>query len=300
MAEVKKVESLVDFDTDLKYSYEMLKRVEDSNNIFNEAGRKVTPPKFKPKLNVLFESSVIWDGSKDPFSGKQRPQGKHYIRFYDGCTTLFKDDQPQQKEVIDTLLLSTDKRYFDYGYIHVDGNDRLLKLYMDWASFNINSPFRNEKIDPIWKSVLGEADVLSEAQKLDLKDKAIEYAKTCKESKMLTHARFLDIPDTDIVTGAKYSPEAVRILYRKFASEKPEVFMKSFNDESVELKQKIKDSIYSGRISLGIIPNQAVWTQSGLPICDISGISENINLVVAKIAEFALSGEGSEFMAKLG
>ena len=85
-------------DTNTRYAYVLAQKNERRGKVYDENGNPRMEREYKPYLNVLFKSAIIWPGGKDPFSGKERAAGKHGIQYYDGCTTLFIDDQPREKE----------------------------------------------------------------------------------------------------------------------------------------------------------------------------------------------------------
>lgn len=301
---VTKELSTTNVDVNTRYAYVLLNKNGKRGGIFDENGRPVGEQEYKTFLNVLTESSILWPGGIDPFTkdengkgGVERPAGKYFIRYYDGCTTLFKDKQPQDKATIDSLTVATNQKAFSHGYLFVEGYDRMFKIFMDWSSQNEDSPYRIGN-SPSFKSVVAERALMSEGQRMDLEDKATELARNASVNKMMSHAVFLEIPMEDNITNVKYSPEVVRIAYRKFAKEKPDVFISSYTDETLDKKVKIKNLIINGTISTSIIPNMLSWASSGTPIINISGI-DDIELIVKKATEFSLSDEGKEFSDKI-
>lgn len=294
----KELSLLEAIDSDLKYAYVLINKNPRRGGVFNENGQPVVEQEFKTGLNVLFSSSIIWPGGKDPFSGKERPEGKYFIRYYDGCSTLFKDNQPEQKETIDALTTNTVMRNFGHGYLFIDGFDKMLKIFMDWTSLNEDSPYRNPKVFPSFKSVSPEKSLLSDGELLELEDKASDLAKNAPKAKMISHANFLEISMVDDITQVKYSDEAIRIAYRKKAKENPAYFIATFNDESMEFKYKIRQLIITGKLSISLIPNSLTWVNSGTPALDISGL-QDINQIVNKAAGFGQTEDGKEFSDKV-
>jgi len=305
MSEKRELSVLDAVDTSVKYAYVLLNNNPRRGGVYDENGRPMREQEFKTSLNILFESSINWPGGIDPFTvdengknGKNRPAGKYFIRFYDGCTTLFKDNQPQDKASIEALQSGTVARYFNYGYFFVEGFDKMLKLFMDWTSLNEYSPYRNKQIFPRWKSVLPEKQLMNEGELLDLEDKATELAKSAKVEKMMSHAAYLDIPLTDSITGVKYSDNVVRIAYRKKAKEQPAKFIASYSDSTMELKWKIKQLIFTGKLSTSVIPNMLSWSNNGQSVINISGLSD-VELIVNRAAEFAQTEDGKEFAERV-
>lgn len=296
---------LDEVSVDRKYAYVLLNKNQRRGGVFDENGQPVREQEFKTGLNILFESSIIWKGGIDPFTtdengkgGKVRPQGKYYIRYYDGCSTLFKDSQPSDKATIDALTLGTQQRAFSHGYFFVDGFDKMLKIFMDWTSLNESSPYRNPNVHPSFKSDLAEEALLSDGERLEMEDKANEIAKTAPKAKMISHANFLEIAMVDYITNVPYSDEAIRIAYRKYAKANPAKFIATFNDETLEFKYKVRTLIIDGKLSMSLIPNSLTWVSNGMPAMDISGL-DGIEQVVNKAASFVQTEEGKVFETKV-
>lgn len=296
---------LDEVDASIKYAYVLINKNPRRGGVFDENGQPVKEQEFKTGLNILFESSIIWPGGIDPFTtdengknGKTRPQGKYFIRYYDGCSTLFKDNQPTDKNTIDALVQGTVARNFNHGYFFVDGFDKMMKIFMDWTSLNESSPYRNPNIFPSFKSVLAEKNLLSEGELLELEDKASNLAKTAPKAKMISHANFLEIALADNITNVPYSDEAIRIAYRMFAKSNPKKFIATFNDETLEFKYKVRTLIIEGKLSMSLIPNSLTWVSNGMPTMDISGL-DGIEQVVNKAASFAQTDDGKAFLEKV-
>src|SRR5690349_15491180 len=111
MAEVKEKQlKEIDVETDvtLRYTYVLAVKNEARGRVYDENGNKRPDPEFPSRRNVLLRSSIVWPANtKDPFNPeKPRQAGRHMLRYYDGCTTLFADDQPKEKETVDQLIAS--------------------------------------------------------------------------------------------------------------------------------------------------------------------------------------------------
>lgn len=285
-------------DINTRYAYVLSQKNDVRGKVYDENGNKREEQPYKPYLNLLLRSSIVWDGSVDPFSKKPRAKGRHQIRYYDGCTTLFVDEQPREKEVIDQLLSATRQLSFAYGFLFVYGYDSLLKIYLDWCSYNEDSPYRIPKSNAIFKAVNTEKQSKEEELKLELEDEVREMAKNATPKKMRIHAKYLGIPFEDSVTMQPLSDKAIRIEYRKAANSNPDHFKKSFNDKTIEISTWISEAIMTGQISTGVIPNSAVWTKGNTIICNTSGLKAH-NLIVEKLVEFSQIEEGFDFLTQL-
>lgn len=285
-------------DLNTRYAYVLAEKNEPRGKVYDELGNPRGEIEYKPYMNVLMRSSIVWPGGKDPFSGKERAKGRHQIRYYDGCTTLFIDDQPKEKDTLDALISSTRELTFDNGYLFIYGYDTMLKNYLDWASYNEDSPYRIPNSVAKFKNVNTEKQAEIEAALLEQEDKARDLSKNADVKKMRIHAKYLGIPLVDHITQAELSVTAIRTEYRKYAKANPNHFIKSYNDRSIEVHTWVTEALNTGQISTSLIPNQAVWTKGGTLICDLSGFKAQ-NLIIDKIVEFTQTEEGSDTLAQL-
>jgi hypothetical protein len=282
-----------------KYVYMLLQRNERRGMVYEGlTNRPAAEMPYKPWQNLLLRSSIIWDGGQDPFSGKERPAGRYLIQYYDGCTTLFVDSQPQDRDTIEKFIGNTRKLLFERGQLSVMGYDKMLKYYMDWTSYNANSPYRVPTADAIFHLLDAEKDTKSKVAFMDALEDAMKLAKEASDGKMLIHAKYLGVPDSDFISGNPLSIEAIRILYREFAKENPIDFIKSYTDRTIEVKYWIEQALETGLISDSLIPNKAVWKKSAAVICDISGLKSQSS-IHNKLVEFSQTEEGEEFVQQL-
>lgn len=281
-----------------KYVYELVTRNDPRGNVYDGmTGRPVGEGEFKPFQNLLLRSAIVLN--KEQAEKFKRNPGKHIIEYYDGCTTLFADQHPEEKEMV-VLRNGTnrDSKAFNRGLLEVYGFDNMFKEYLDMCSWNEASPYRVRTVQPIFRPVDSESLAESDSNDLDLLEQAMELAKNASDKKLRIHGRFLGVSEVDIKTGNPASPKAMRAEYRKAAKNNPKEFIKTYNDKSLELKAWIAKGLEVGEINTSIIPNQAVWKSKGSPICDISGL-ESREGILNRLIEFASSDEGSDFNEQL-
>lgn len=282
-------------DLNTKSVYVLSEKNDKRGRVFDEHGNPRGEPEYKPRRNILLRSSIIWPGGKDPFNtNKERAKGKHIIRYYDGCTTLFIDDQPKDKETIDQLVANTKEMFFQHGYFSVYEYDTMLKKYMDWCSYNVESPYKVPTVENIFMLLDSEKSSKMEANKLELTEQAMELAKKSTEKKMMVHAKYLGIPFEDMKSGNPLSPDAIRTAYRLYAMQNPDGFIKSYNDKSIQTATYIQLALETGVINTNLFPNRAIWTDTKLEICDLSGIKSQEG-IVNRLIEFSQTQEGGVF-----
>ncbi len=285
-------------DVHRKYAYVLAVPNQPRGGVYDASNNRLRSEQtFKPYLNVLLSSSIWWPGGQDPYIDKNRPAGRYSICYYDGCTTLFVDDQPRDIDTLKSLKSTTRRVDFIHGFCFVDGMDVLLKNYLDWASYNQDSPYRVTSVEVKWKNVDTEKDLLSEGELMDMEDRVMQLAKTAPVKKMKTHGRYLGIAMVDPVTNQPFSDSTIRIEYRKMAKSNPQYFEKSYNDKTVEMRTWITDAINNGQLSLSLIPGRVCWPK-GTEILDVSGI-KNTEIIIDNLVEFSQTDSGSDFQSQM-
>lgn len=242
--------------------------------------------KFKPWQNLVLTSQIIWKGQR------------RMIRYYDGCDSIFVDEQPKEKETIEQFIKQSAKRIFVDGKFGVFGDDRLLLIYMTICSWNVESPFRTRTANGIFRAVNPDKAASVQASRIDKMEEALQLAKSATERKMMIHVSYLGIPTTDWDSGNELSPESIRAAYRKEAMENPENFIDTFGNKGLEIKYYIDEAIRSGTITNKHNPNKATWGSKNTVICDISGLKSH-DAIAQKVYEFSQTEEGQEFLTQL-
>lgn len=278
--------------------YVLCMKNETRGRVYDADGRPIKEPEYQKRKNLLLRSSVNWPGGKDPFTDKDRRRGRYLIRYYDGCTTLFIDDQPKDPTIIEPLMAGTKELFFNYGFLMIDEYDTMLKTYCDWASWNEGSLFRNQRVNPIFKLLDNEVLRREEAANMDSIEEAFALAKKAHVKHMRVHAKYLEISDIDPQTMRALSDEAIRTEYRKAAMHNPAEFIKTYNDKSIHVKHWINLAVSSGDLSFTLIPNRVVWAKIGVEVCDTTGLTTNEG-ILNRLIELAKTESGAEFKERL-
>lgn len=279
----------VEFDPEKVYVFELAKvNFERELPVYEIQGNKqyaLKPRKHNLLQNLVMTSQVIWNNKR------------RILRYYDGCSTIFADEQPDRRDDIESFIKQTRKREFIDGKLAIRGDERLLLLYMNICSWNQDSPFKTRNSNTVFFCVNADETLAAEASIIDQQEKALEYARTAGETKMLIHAAYLGIPKTDYDSGNELTPAQIRILYRKKALERPKDFLDSYGNSKIELKYYIDKALEDGRISNKVNPNKAAW-KSGREIVDISGL-KSYDAISERLFEFSQTSEGEEFAVQL-
>jgi hypothetical protein len=287
---VEKEYLAMEFDPKKKYMFELAtpnpEREMPVIEVDGQKSRAIPTEKFKPYQNIVLTSQIIWKGQR------------RICRYYDGCTSIFADEQPKDKEEIDQFIKVTQPRAFLKGKFGAYGDEKMLLMYLNICSWNANSPFRTRSADAIFISTDPLKIVSEESRKLEETEKALQLAKDASKNKMLIHAAFLGIPTEDWDSGNELTDEEIRVQYRKRALRDAAYFIESYGNKSIEIKYYINQALLKGLISNKFNPNKATWANSNTVICDISGLKSN-EAIGEKIFEFSQLSEGEEFVIQL-
>ena len=101
------------FDPEKKYVFELAEENPEREMpvVMVQGQRSQLAPhkKYKPWQNVVLTSQIVWKGQR------------RMVRYYDGCDSIFVDEQPKEKDTIDQYIKQSAKRIFADGKISVMG-----------------------------------------------------------------------------------------------------------------------------------------------------------------------------------
>lgn len=276
------------FDPDKKYMFELAKEApERALPVWNvNANRPAVHRKYKPYQNIVYTSQVVWNGNR------------RMLRYYDGCTTIFSDEQPRDKESIEQFIKQTQSRAFHDGKFGAYGYERMLLLYLYIASWNGESDFKTKTSTTIYHPVNADKRATIESLKLDETERALTLAKEASVEKMLIHADYLGVPTMDYDSGNELTPTEIRTAYRKEALRDSKNFIESYGNKALEMKYYINKALEKGLIHNTRNKNKASWQGSNNDICDISGLTSQ-TAIAQKIFEHSQLEEGEEFCIQL-
>ncbi len=273
-----------EFDIDKKYMFELAEenRPREMPVIDFHAKRPAPHARFRPYQNIVMTSNIIWKGQR------------RMVRYYDGCDSIFTDEQPKDKDTIEQFIRQTRRREFVDGKFGVHGDERMLLLFLFISSFNAESEFRTRSADMVYRPVNSDKKATAEAKQLDLTEEALELAKKASFSKILVHADYLGIPLKDYDSDNDLTEKEIRTSYRMEALRNAKIFIESYGNKKLETKYFIKKALAAGYIDYVTTPNKALWKTSGREIKDISGM-KSFAAVLDSLFEFSQLEEGQEF-----
>lgn len=278
----------VGFDPDKKYmfqlAYETPEREQPVVDMVTKRTIKHQP--FKPYQNIVFTSQITWN------------KGRRMIRYYDGCDSIFVDEQPKEKESIEQFIRQTRRREFIDGKFGVHGDEKMLLLYLNICSWNAESEFRTRTADIVFIPVNADKIAEAESTKLDETETALKYAKEASEIKMRIHANYLGIPTVDYDSQNELTEKEIRTAYRKEALRNSKNFIETYGNKSIEIKYYIDKALEKGIITNSFNKNKATWGSNNSEICDISGLKSH-EAIAQRLFEFSQEEEGEEFLIQL-
>lgn len=278
------------FDPKKKYMFELAaENMERELPVMVVSGGKAVKDvhrKFKPYQNIVYTSQIVWNGER------------RNIRYYDGCTTIFQDEQPKEQDAIKQFIKQTRRRVFLEGKFGCFGDERMLLLYLFSASWNTESEFRTRTASEVYRPTNPDRLITAESSRMDNMEKALKLAREAEDVKMFIHANYLGIPEMDYDSGNKLEPKEIRTLYRKAAASDPDKFISSYGNKVIEMKYFIDKALESGLIGNKHNPNKATWKGSNTVICDISGLKSHA-AIAEKLLEFSQLDDGEEFQIQL-
>jgi hypothetical protein len=277
------------FEHSKKYMFELatqnMEREMPVIEVDGQKSRAIPSEKYKPYQNIVLTSQIIWKGQR------------RILRYYDGCTSIFADEQPKDKEEIDAFIKVTQPRAFLKGKFGAYGDEKMLLMYLMICSWNADSPFRTRSANEIFKATDTVKIASTESAKLDETERALQLAKDASRTKMLIHSAFLGIETLDFDSGNELTDSEIRTKYRRRALQDAAYFIESYGNKSIEVKYYINQALIKGLITNKFNPNKATW-QNGKEICDISGLKSN-DAIGEKIFEFSQLEDGQEFTIQL-
>lgn len=280
-----------EFDTSKKYMFESaVRNPEREMPVIDTLSKRAVPHKpFRPYQNIVLTSQIVWNGQR------------RMLRYYDGCTTIFQDKQPRDKDTIDQLIANTSKDKYKLleGKFGCYGDDRMLLLYLNCCSWNGESPFKTKSSDTVFIPSNADKRATAESAQLDEMEEALKYAREATSVKMRIHASYLGIPMSDFDSGNELTDKEVRTEYRKEAARDPKNFIATFGNKSIETKYYIDKALEKGIITNRFNPNKATWgSKNNSVICDISGLKSS-EAIAQRLFEFSQTEEGEEFLIQL-
>lgn len=268
----------------LKKADTVIYRLIKQNNVKERDDTPLYPPyKRFPNYDI-----IEWEG------------GSRAIRWLPGEQTIFVDEQEKDGRKIPDNILNNPNNRFEIinGDIRVQPHQKTKIQFLDICNRNADSEHRTGSVESLFRRYSEEKKVEELGEKQAKQQEAIVKAFSANEAQVAFHADYLAIPLIDRETNATRTYEAVLTDYRQIAVDDPLRFLKTFDDEDLKLKYKIKTLIHDNFISLSELPGKAVIAGTKEEICDVP-VTTEIRQIVDTLFLFSQTTKGASFSKKI-
>jgi len=222
------------------------------------------------------------------------------IRYIHGLQTFFKDEQePGGKEVSPKVLENHTNRD---ALVMVDGELRIpsydqVRMNFLWCMNQCENQHplaqRYNNAKPMYKMLDFGAIDRAKAEKGAQREKAFKLAQDARNSEMLPHAKYLNIPFIIPETSEDREIDSIREDYKDIAYTNPEFFLRTFSDPRVKIAYWVQDLLDKQEI---LVSNgSAIWNKTKAPITDIPPDKTPVDA----LSEFAMTSDGETFGKQL-
>jgi hypothetical protein len=236
------------------------------------------PPRF-----MLANTDIIFD---------EEAGYKRAIRYLPGINTLWVDEQENLPENIVNRRPSIT---FVDGYLYVPSTDRMLVEFLTKSNRCLNAENRDENMPATYEMMNFEAISKKNIQNVKTKHEAMKIALSASEQSMLEHIDYLGITKVN-VQGLEKDSDELRVEYVAVAENKPELFLKSYNNPTTKALHLVKKALDAGILTENITPGQVHWSETRGLVAVIPAGEKTLEYLV----KFCFKdGEGQRFYDRL-
>ena len=236
------------------------------------------PPRF-----MLANTDIVFD---------EEAGYKRAIRYLPGINTLWVDEQEGLPENIVNRRPSIN---FVDGYLYVPSTDTMLIKFLMTSNRCANAENRDENVIPTYEMMNFEAISKKNIQNVKTKHEAMKIALSAPDDAMLEHIDYLGITTIN-VQGMEKDTDELRVEYVSVAENKPDLFLKSYNNPTTKAFHLVKKALDSGVITESITQGQVHWAESRGLIAVIPAGEKTLDYLV----KFCFKdGDGQRFYDRL-
>lgn len=236
------------------------------------------PPRF-----MLANTDIIFD---------EEAGYKRSIRYLPGINTLWVDEQENLPENIVNRRPSIT---FVDGYLYVPSTDRMLVEFLTKSNRCMNAENRDGNIPPTYEMMNFEAISKKNIENVKVKHEAMKIALSASDENMIEHIDYLGLTKIN-VQGIEKDSDELRVEYVAAAENKPELFLKSYNNPTTKALHLIKKALDSGRLTENITPGQVHWSETRGLVAVIPAGEKTLEYLV----KFCFKdGDGQRFYERL-
>lgn len=157
------------------------------------------------------------------------------IRYLHGERSIFVYEQEKNGRDIPENVLHNQKNDIEIinGRIAIKPSEKTKMQFLDYVSWNVNSPYKSGRVQPIIARLSEEETAKVELEKMRKQKDASDKAFEADEYFVAAHCEILSIPLIDFASSGGRTFDAVRKDYIKRASEDPDKFLSTFKDVKI-------------------------------------------------------------------
>lgn len=236
------------------------------------------PPRF-----MLANTDIVFD---------EEAGYKRAIRYLPGINTLWVEEQENLPENIANRRPSIT---FVDGYLYVPQTDRMLVEFLTKSNRCKNAENRDENIPPTYEMMNFEAISKKNIENVKTKHEAMKIALSASDASMMEHIDYLGITTVN-VQGIEKDSDEIRVEYVAVAENRPDVFLKSYNNPTTKAFHLVKTALNSGVLTENITPGQVHWSETRSLVAVIPAGETTLDYLV----KFCFKeGEGQRFYDRL-
>lgn len=236
------------------------------------------PPRF-----MLANTDIIFD---------EEAGYKRAIRYLPGINTLWVDEQENLPENIVNRRPSIT---FVDGYLYVPSTDRMLVEFLTKSNRCMNAENRDGNIPPTYEMMNFEAISKKNIENVKVKHEAMKIALSASDESMAEHIDYLGVTRVN-AQGIEKDADELRVEYVAVAENKPELFLKSYNNPTTKAFHLVKQALDSGKLTENITPGQVHWSETKGLVAVIPAGEKTLDYLV----KFCFKdGDGQRFYERL-
>lgn len=236
------------------------------------------PPRF-----MLANTDIIFD---------EEAGYKRSIRYLPGINTLWVDEQENLPENIVNRRPSIT---FVDGYLYVPSTDKILVEFLTKSNRCMNAENRDGNIPPTYEMMNFEAISKKNIENVKVKHEAMKIALSASDASMAEHIDYLGITRVN-AQGIEKDADELRVEYVAVAENKPELFLKSYNNPTTKAFHLVKKALDEGKLTENITPGQVHWSETRGLVAVIPAGEKTLDYLV----KFCFKdGDGQRFYDRL-
>lgn len=185
----------------------------------NDRTLRMDTPEYPPYKRFPNKDIIVWEG------------GTREIRWLPGEQSIFVDEQEKNGRRIPENIIDNPNNRFEIidGYIKVQPHQKTKIYFLDICNRNAESKYRTGSVAVLFKKFTEETRIEELKTKQVKQKEAMQKSFDATDEQVYAHARILNIPLINNLTGGSRDYEAIVTDYRQAALDNPVEFLKVFD-----------------------------------------------------------------------